>query len=282
MKIRKNQANLSQPERDAFVAAIKSLKNKTDGENYDYFVQLHCDIFKNPSSPAHSGPGFLPWHREFLLRFEIALGVSLPYWDWGVPDPPSSVLLWRDDFMGGGGVPSPDEVVRTGPFSFDKWRIWLPPDNPTPPVLKRALGRDGGSLPASNHVEEVLRTTPYDVAPWYDYLSGSFRADLENSIHNPAHAWVGGTMVENCSPNDPVFWLHQVRVAKKWGLAVPPVQRAWRSARTWSGRPNAAMAGKKMGLMSASTGATDKRFLNTRGTREDGPTVPTCSAPPGG
>jgi tyrosinase len=216
MKIRKNQASLEPPERAAFIAAIKSLKNKTSGENYDYFVKLHCDILKGAESPAHKGPGFLPWHREFLLRFEIALGVPLPYWDWGVPNPATSVKLWHDDFMGGDGVQTSDEVVRTGEFALDKWRIWLPPGSSDPPVLRRALGRDGGNLPAINHVDEVLRVTPYDVAPWYDYLSGSFRADLENSIHNPAHQWVGGTMVDNCSPNDPVFWLHHCNIDRLW------------------------------------------------------------------
>jgi hypothetical protein len=223
MKIRKNQASLEPPERAAFVAAIKSLKNKTGGENYDYFVKLHCDILKGAESPAHNGPGFLPWHRELLLRFEIALGVPLPYWDWGVPDPASSVLLWRDDLMGGDGVPTPDEVVRTGPFRFGEWRIWLPPGSSDPPVLKRALGSKGGNLPGSS-LEGVLRITPYDKSPWYDYTTGSFRADLE-TVHNRAHDWVGGTMVENCSPNDPVFWLHHCNIDRLWA--------EWQHSQAW-------------------------------------------------
>ncbi|PAV75874.1 hypothetical protein WR25_01310 [Diploscapter pachys] len=48
---------------------------------------LHTLVHYPDSAPgAHWGPSFLPWHREFLRQFEIALqtereGVALPYWD---------------------------------------------------------------------------------------------------------------------------------------------------------------------------------------------------------
>ena len=53
--------------------------------------------------PAHRGPAFLPWHREFLFHFENALRASnpsvvLPYWDWTtnrtIPAPLANAAEW--------------------------------------------------------------------------------------------------------------------------------------------------------------------------------------------
>ena len=226
MRTRKNQADLSQPEREAFVAAVKALKAKAGDENYDYFVSQHCKVFPDPS-PAHNGPGFLPWHREFLRRFEVALGVPLPYWDWGVE---TSTTLWKDDtFAGGdvssenGDVSSEDGIVMTGQFAHDKWSLFVPPppdpNKPPPPdayFLKRAPNHNNVLLPPLNYVDDVLQFVPYDQEPWHDYGTGSFRADLEVGVHAPVHQWVGGSMGGDCSPNDPVFWLHHCNLDRLW------------------------------------------------------------------
>ena len=103
MGIRKNQSSLTSAERSAFVAAVKALK--ANGA-YDVFVAEHRAAFlAGPNDPAHGGPAFLPWHREYLRRFERALqefdpSISLPYWDWTV-DRTATASIWGPDFMGG-------------------------------------------------------------------------------------------------------------------------------------------------------------------------------------
>jgi tyrosinase len=105
MGIRKDQAALTPAERAAFVAAVLALK--AEG-TYDVFVAQHRTAMQaGTNDPAHNGPAFLPWHREYLRRFERALqtvdpSVWLPYWDSTV-NQFVTALPWTADFMGGNG-----------------------------------------------------------------------------------------------------------------------------------------------------------------------------------
>ena len=236
MAIRKSVTSLTAEEKQKFVQGVKALK--ADGR-YDQFVNIHNNAINRPApapgetpnpgtrNAAHRGPAFLPWHREFILRFEQALqsaigdtNFGLPYWDWAAdaalsnPADPNQAVIWRDDFLGGQGVP-----VMTGPFQQGEWTI-VPSGN-----LEREFGVHANSLPTQADLNAALLTNVYDTTPWNASSVGSFRNLLEGWLpspgprtHNRVHEWVGGSMRPGTSPNDPVFFLHHCNVDRIWAL----------------------------------------------------------------
>lgn len=99
--IRKNVKSLSPNEKQHFIDAVKALKANTQesriaDNKYDDYVLWHAqtmmiaagsDADADMRNLAHRGPIFLPWHREFLRKFELDLqkevpNVTIPYWDW--------------------------------------------------------------------------------------------------------------------------------------------------------------------------------------------------------
>ncbi|MDQ3539675.1 MAG: tyrosinase family protein [Chloroflexota bacterium] len=211
---RKNQADLSDTERNRFIAAILAIKaNGT----YDAIVAEHMGVMFN----AHRGPAFFPWHREYLRRFELALQgidpqVTLPYWDWSVDNSALS-SIWDPSFLGGNGRPS-DGVVTTGAFAHNTGDWTLIYDGP---ALRRRFGVSAPTLPTPTDVSAALSDPVYDVAPWSQTSTSGFRNRLEGwisgpQLHNRVHVWVGGSMGPMSSPNDPVFFLHHCFIDKLW------------------------------------------------------------------
>src|SRR5687768_13697974 len=98
MRVRKNYRSLSPTERQEFIEALEQVKaNGIVGQ----YASVHASHFGHS---IHRSSHFLPWHREFIRRFEDALRafrpeVMLPYWDSTVDRSPAS-SLWRDDFLG--------------------------------------------------------------------------------------------------------------------------------------------------------------------------------------
>ena len=251
MHVRKNVNSLTADEKSRLVNALLELK--AQGE-YDHFVHAHHHIMvpsvlpheprdANYRNPAHRGPGFLPWHREFLMQLEQALqqvdpSVTIPYWDWttdaALPDPTTS-SIWADDFLGGNGLQSDEWRVQTGPFAHSggKWPVPSLPDDGLPgPGLKRQFGVILPSLPTLEDLNiakaEIFYDTPnYDRSP---FVIG-FRNRIEgwitqrgdprvktpgSQLHNRVHLWIGGNMAPMTSPNDPVFFLHHCFIDKVW------------------------------------------------------------------
>jgi hypothetical protein len=164
--IRRNVKLLSSAERKRFIKAIKGLKAKriqNSISRYDQYVQWHAQamgrMVDGVRNLAHSGPIFLPWHREFLRRFELDLRdivpwVSLPYWNSAEDsNDPEKSNIWSDDFLGGNGDPtyshpsidftptgSTGYVVSTGPFKYDPdnsrgWQVRVYDPNNGDPVI---------------------------------------------------------------------------------------------------------------------------------------------------
>jgi tyrosinase len=57
-------------------------------------IAAGSDADANMRNLAHKGSVFLPWHREFLRRYELDLqkevsDVILSYWDWAADAKPS-------------------------------------------------------------------------------------------------------------------------------------------------------------------------------------------------
>lgn len=225
MPIRKNQRNLTRNEKRRFVAALKELKSSGV---YDRYVKTHWQAMMGlpmmgKPDPAHGGPAFLAWHREYLKRFEEELqrvdpSVTIPYWNW-VQDQSKDGPPWTDDFLGGDGRRK-DRQVTTGPFAYStgEWPINVTDEEEDPDFLTRGMGLFIPTLPTAKRVGRILRIVPYDDKPW-NFRSNprhSFRAALENGPHNKVHMWVGGNMTAATSPNDPAFWLHHCNVDRLW------------------------------------------------------------------
>lgn len=225
MDIRRNHRDMTTQQKAAFIDAILRLKNNVDSvlrpgqqSRYDDFVQIHKNSMGrgNPLVPnPHRSPLFYPWHRILIRQFELALQsasndptITLPYWNWqltGADNP------FTSDFMGSNGDNLQDQRVTNGPFSreqsqFDV-RVWDEGIGNT--GIRRNLGASG-ALPTPLDVISTLNRTPY----WGD--ESGWENVSETLLHNPVHAWMGGSMAQASSPNDPIFFLHHCHLDLLW------------------------------------------------------------------
>jgi len=175
MRCRRDYRDLTAAEKARYVAALYDVKARGV---IDAFADEHNVHFTH----GHNNSSFLPWHREFIRRFEAELQVSDPrvmlcYWN-SSNDQSTTADLWDNSFLG----------------QFDA--AW---------GLGRSLG-NGGFLANPGTVDGVLDALTYDV----------FWDPLENDVHNGPHPWVGGVMGGGSSPGDPVFYLHHCYIDMLW------------------------------------------------------------------
>ena len=261
MAERKSATNLTDDERDSLLAAVLNMKATVVNPNdpppqqislFDQFAAIHigCLSVTVPSGSTvnmgHQGPAFLPWHREFLLRFEKALvdngsTIGLPYWDW-IDHKGTSAKLFTDEFLG-----ARNGQIMTGYFAFDApgtsgnafpapawwpaglngWRLKASLTHTFGTTLQRRLNTR--SLTVPEDIRRLMRITVYHdpgTVTEVDPIDGSLyrnprgfwnRLEAGRRLHNFGHGWVGGHMGHPyTSPNDLIFFFHHCNIDRLW------------------------------------------------------------------
>lgn len=197
VRIRKNANNLTPGERDRFIAAFAQLNNQGLGRFTDF-----RDMHTNVSSPqAHGRPGFLPWHRAYLLDLERELqaidpSVALHYWRFDRPSP----NIFTREFLGVSDAIGTVQFSATNPLQF-----W---------VTDGVQGINRRPFFSTNSAPPGLRTEAQTIALGTTFPN--FRT-LEGNPHGSAHTSFGGSIASiNTAARDPLFFLLHCNVDRLW------------------------------------------------------------------
>jgi tyrosinase len=177
------------------VKAMKALDASGDKRGWTYQQSIHT------SWCPHGNWLFLPWHREYVYRFEEICrevlhddSFALPYWNW--------------------------QEMRKVPAGF---RL------PTSPLYhpRSPWTILGSAIPwfytASFMMEAILSETCFldfasgALSEGMEQTQGVSSGPLEGIPHDNIHVWLGGDMAGiNTSPRDPIFWMHHNMIECVW------------------------------------------------------------------
>ncbi|XP_077448792.1 tyrosinase-like [Stigmatopora argus] len=272
--LRRNVFHLTRPERtrlvsylnlakqtpsDDYVVATGTYREMGNGSNpafanvsvYDVFVWMHYYVSRDAllGGPgniwadvdfAHWAPGFLPWHRVYLLHWERQIrkitgddSFTIPYWDWRDAQ---GCDVCTDQLMGGRNPRDPSLLSPGSVFSSWRSLCSRAQDYNARGVLCDALAegplrRNPGNhdrsrverLPTSAEVAFTLSLANYDTGTMDRRANLSFRNTLEGfgdpqtgvggstrmGMHAALHIFMNGSMSSvQGSANDPIFLLH--------------------------------------------------------------------------
>lgn len=197
VRIRKNANTLTPAERDRVVSAFAQLNNQGTGRFTD-FRDMHTDV---TSPQAHGAPGFLPWHRAYLLDLERELqaidpSVALPYWRFDQPAP----FLFTLDFFGVSDNLGTVRFSPTNPLQF--WRT-----DGVQGINRRPFFNTAQAPPGLRNEGQTLGLgTRY----------AQFRT-MEGNPHGFAHTSFGGSISSiDTAARDPLFFLLHCNVDRLW------------------------------------------------------------------
>lgn len=243
VRVRKDHRALTTYERQRFLEALDYLQRTAvapeGGSMYMHYVRMHkaaaFGLEFDPSQPepqyawpdlAHKGPGFISWHRAFLLAFERTLqetypDVALPYW---IMSDPSE--LFTVDFLGANPVNGKGSTTALFSSSNPLYGWTADIDGVVNQLLlRRGYGRNPGDAKFGPFFadSDLFKLDHFSYFPLQVNLANindpvnSFASMVEMNPHNSGHNWVGPWMA-NCetSPRDPIFWVFHTGFDRQW------------------------------------------------------------------
>jgi hypothetical protein len=215
-KPRRNLADTSVPlsevneYRDAIIAIGTTLAYQfPDAVSYwhkQQAVHNHVVTYTQPSFAAHGNDGFLPWHREFLHRYEILLREAYPrltlfYWDWTTnPSLSARITGAMGSFSGSIGAPL---NVLGGPTVRRFTGTWPTALTPT------ATTDTTVTAPASFSSHSSTAETPHNRS--HTYVGGGDGDGLIEVVD-------GNLTFPAISTQDPFFFLLHGNADRLWAM----------------------------------------------------------------
>ncbi len=200
VRVRKDANTLTPSERNNFVSAFATLNGAGAGP-FTRFRDMHRDMTRQE---AHGLPGFLPWHRAYLLDLERELqkidpGVALHYWRFDRPAP----QVFAPDFL---GLSDQNGIVRfsaSNPIQF--WRT-----DGQAGILRDPQFDQATQTP--NVLGEPATLRLGDPGGLFSRFGG-----METNPHGNAHTSFGGYISSiDTAAKDPLFFLLHANVDRLW------------------------------------------------------------------
>jgi tyrosinase len=209
VRVRKDATRLTAAERNRFTTALATLNDQGVGP-FQSFREMHRD---DPALlQAHGAPGFLAWHRAYLLDLERSLqkldpSVTLPYWRFDLPAPG----LFTPEFL---GASTPFGTVVFSPTNLlAQWRTdgapgisRFPEFDPATAgafVITQAQTLAMGGLPPNSIFDDGTPEGGFD--------------RMEGNPHGRAHtSFIGWLEDAATAPRDPLFFLLHCNVDRLW------------------------------------------------------------------
>ncbi|KAE8163741.1 hypothetical protein BDV40DRAFT_311491 [Aspergillus tamarii] len=259
--LRKEWRELDAAERNDYVEALWCLRDRPSilsnetypgvRDRWDDFVATHI----NYTNVIHFNGLLLPWHRQFVYLWEVALreecgyNGTVPYWNWALDADnitESPVFDGSSTSLSGNGAYDPDAPAPCSPggICFPKGKGGGCVESGPFKDMKVHMGPISATL-VSSYGEIPVSVWDYNPRCLYRNLSPDMLAALNNQTvvdrmqattnikdwlgvmspsdpnvlnpHSGGHGSVGGAMGDFfASPQDPSFMLHHAFIDRLW------------------------------------------------------------------